>query len=326
MDPNKKNPLELEENFFETEEISKEDEFRSEFEAPYVNRNVSMADEEEDDDDDKGYADDKGEPGAEFKFDESLADEEAKELAELNAKLGTNFEDLNELKKSFKSSDKKEVLGKIDQSRQLVNYFEAVLQYDPERLIREDKIMLAEQKGINIQGEDFIDELEMEIEKLRDTGMMSYVADSIKNNVRIVLEKNKKIVDDFDNSEKTTQEQEQRQFKDKIQESINGIFKQGTFLGIKPSKEDLLSVYKDVSNNKHINHLKANPSDAVEFALYLKYKGEIQKRLGKPDYKAGVRDTLGQIGMTGSQPGKAANVNSKSSDDGDLSYFEKLAK
>ena len=90
--------------------------------------------------------------------------------------------------------------------------------------------------------------------------------------------------------------------------------------------KEMVEIYKDVSKNKHIEHLKVNPKDAVEFALFKKYGEIIKKNLGKPNYEAGVKNALQELGMSSSQQGTNVTDRNKGSDADDLSFLKRFAK
>lgn len=328
------NNMELEDNFFEQDEIANEKSFMEEFESPVpFNQVMDITTDEpkggtegkttEDQEDDQGSVE-------AFKFDDTMAEEEKAELAELNAKLGTDFESMAKLKESLKTEDKKGEELQIEQERRYINYFRDLLdtkKYDDSALILEDKKITAINNNENLADEDVIERIKAEVALLEDSGMTSYAAKAIRDNLSMHLEKKEAVVNQYDSSKQLSAQQKEQKYKEDLQAGINEIFKQGKFFNIQPTKEDLLDIYKEVSKNKHIEHLKANPKDAVEFALFKRYRDVISKNLAKPDFNAGVKNTLKEFGMSSSeQTGKSANDISKGGNEEELSFLQKFAK
>lgn len=321
--------MELDDNFFEAGERAEEEAFQQEFESNFGQaRPHDFLGTGDDDDKGKGGDDDPGK--TDFKFDDALAEEEARELAELNAKLGTNFKDRNELNEALRKEETKDKTSEIQNEKEYINYFKSLLdlnKYPDEVLIREDKKLAAVQNGLNIKDEEVLQQIEDDVQRLVDSGAATYAAQAIRNQLRTELEKKEKIVKDHEDSIELSAKQKQEKFKQDLQEGINEIYKQGKFLGIQPTKEDMLSVYKDISKNKHIEHLKANPKDAVEFALFKKYKDIIVKNLGKPSYEAGVKSALEELGMSSSQQtGTSGKDRASGSGEEELSFLQRFVK
>jgi len=329
--PDNINDMELEDNFFEQDEIANEKSFMDEFEPPVPFNQVMdiTTDEPKGGSEEQKKDEEEGTVEA-FKFDDTLAEEEKAELAELNAKLGTDFESMAKLKESLKTEDKKGEEAQIDQERRYINYFKDLLdvrKYNDSALIFEDKKITAINNNENLGDEDVIERIKAEVSLLEDSGMTSYAAKAIRDNLTMHLEKKEAVVNQYDSSRQLSSQQKELKYKEELQAGINEIFKQGKFLNIKPTREDLLDIYKDVSKNKHIEHLKANPKDAVEYALFKRYKDVILKSLEKPDFNAGVKNTLKEFGMSSSeQTGKPANDISKGGNEEELSFLQKFAK
>lgn len=331
MDPNL--DMELEDNFFEQDEIANEKSFMDEFEAPIPFNQVMDITTDEPKGSPEGKAkeeeEDQGSVEA-FKFDDTLAEEEKKELAELNAKLGTDFESMAKLKESLKSEEKKGEESDIDLDRRYISFYNDLLnqeKYDDKALIFEDKKIDAIKKNENLADEDVIERIKAEVEIIVESGMTAYAARAIRDNLNMHLKEKLAKVNQYDSSRQLSAQQKEQKYKEDLQAGINEIFKEGKFFNIKPTREDLLEIYKEVSKNKHIEHLKANPKDAVEFALFKRYRDIISKNLAKPDFNAGVKNTLNEFGMSSSeQTGKPANDISKGGNEEELSFLQKFAK
>jgi len=326
-------PMQLEEGYFQQDEIADEKAFQDQFKEnvdippPGFNEQAETTETTEDIKfDNEGNAIETETTEDPFKFDETLAESEKAELLELNEKLGTNFEDLESLKNSIKKQDVAEESTTIEKDRDLISYLDDLIQYDDRKLVEEDLKISLQKEGKNIHDEEVADQIEAELEKLEDSGSLKFAARTVREGVNSLRSKKIADVEAFDNKQKETKEQSIAKLKTETQGAINEIFKSGNFMGIKPKKEDLLEAYASVTKNKHIDHLRANPSDAIEYALFKKYKGEILKKLGKPDYKTGVKNTLEQLGMEGSQQTSNQGSETQESNEGKQSYFEQFIK
>jgi len=315
-------------DFFENQKREEEDEFINSFdERTYEEANSPRMTDEVEEVVDPQDANDEEDPAEPFKFDDTLAEAEKAELAELNAKLGTNFEDLKELKEKIKQTDTKEQISEIEEDRDFVAYFQSVMKYDDKDIVMEDEKLKAQQLGKNIKDPRIMEEIEEKVERLEQNEMLDYAAQAVRNNVQNAIDKRQSKIDAFENSQKQTLEQKEAARKEQLQESINSIYKAGKFLNITPKKEDFVEIYRDLSKGKLIDHLNADPASAVEVALYLKYKNEISKNLGKPGFKAGVKSALETIGMTTTQQtGKGVTKNDRSDNQDELSYLDAFAK
>jgi hypothetical protein len=328
-------PMALPENHFEEQEISAEDNFQEKYSAPVFNtpgitegENADLNEEAEKFDSEGNLIVADADDGEPFKFDDAIAESEQKELEELNAKLGSDYKSLKDLKAAYKSEDSNVEVQEIAQDKTYIDYFKSVLdpkQYDDRRIVFEDKKMIAQDAGKDITDPSIIEEINAEVETLEGNGVLSYAAGTLRQTVKEALKQREAKVSAFEQKENDSKKLSDSERKESIQESINEVFKAGDFLGIKPTKEDMIDIYKDISNNKHIEHLKTHPKDAVEFALFKRYKSVMEKNLNKPNYKAGVKNTLEAIGLTGSeQTGKG--LNNQDSDEGDKSYFDQFVQ
>lgn len=321
-----KDPMELTDNHFEQDAIDSEESFIKELSGGNsFTEGITQQKEIEKSFEEKQEDEEIEKDG--FKFDDAIAQEEKAELDELNKKLGTDYKDLSDLKKAFKKEDSVNLDKEIEQDRNLIDYFRNVLdtrQYNDKRIVLEDKKLTYQQEGKDISDPEILEEIELEIETLESSGALSYAAKSIRDTVRRALEGKEAKVSQHDQSKELTQKEKETARTESIQNSINEIYKAGPFMGITPTKEDMIDIYKEVSKNKHIEHLNSNPKDAIEFALFKRYKPELVKSLGRPSYKDGVKNTLETIGLTGSKQTVRTGQQDQSGNEGDKSYFEKF--
>jgi len=319
--------MQLDEGHFQTEEDAANKEFLDTFkstDAPFTEgvAPATSTDGEPTPDSDDGNVED-------FKYDDALAQEDQQELDELNAKLGSDFKTLNELKATYKSTDDKGQEATIGKEKRYIGYFKDLLdenKYSQEQLIRENKRVSAINNDQDPNSQEVEDRIDEEIAVLRDNGTLEYAAQAIRTELRISLKEKEEVVNSFESGQQLTAKEKADAFKQDLQEGLNDIFKQGKFLGVKPTKDDMIGIYKDISKNKHIEHLKANPKDAVEFALFKKYRDVIMKNLSKPNFNAGVQNTLNELGMSSSESGKSGGDTSNNSDSDELSFLQRFAK
>lgn len=336
--------MELEENFFEKDAIQDEQIFKQQFEYEQPQGTPAGADDgdfkpvgpegfkqEGGQQPQVGEGDQGGQGGEalDFKFDDALAAEEQKELDELNARLNTNYKSRAELDAALKGAEQQEQTSEIDKDRKYVNYFTDLLnkeKFPDAALVKEDKIAEAIERGQNPKDPEVMALIDEQVEQLEQSGALEYAAKSIRQTLQGSLKDKQKKIADFETSQQEAQKQTAEKFKADLQESIGEIYKAGKFMGVQPTKEDMIDIYKDVSKNRHIEHLKVNPRDAVEFALFKKYREVISKNLGKPNYEAGVQATLKELGMSSDGQGTEAKDISRGSDQEDLSLLKRFAK
>jgi hypothetical protein len=327
--------MELDDNFFDQDTIADQKAFQSQFEDPTPPASQTIpegtkgpsgfvASEE--------YALEEEQKGAveDFKFDDVMAQEEQQELDELNAKMGTDFKSRNELNEALKQVDVADKSSEISEEKRYVNYFTELLdktKYPDDVLVREDKRIAAANANKNLNDQEVIDQIDYEVSQLTESGALSYAAQSIRDTLTRSRDEKANKIKAFEESKNLSAKEQADKQKRELQEGINDIFKEGSFLGVKPTKQDMLDVYKDISKNKHLEHLKAHPKDAVEFALFKKFRETIKKNLGKPNYETGVKNTLDELGMSNSsQTGTPGNDIANDSDAGDLTFLQRFAK
>lgn len=324
-------PTYLPEGFFDQEDISQEAEFAKKYNIPNLGQHTKIDPDdvtetrtpEEIKVDAEKAALEEAKP---FQFDESLEASEKEELTELNARLGSNYESLADLKAALNKTDSSDQLKGITEDKRYIEYYKDVLKYPSEKLVRDDAILKAQQKGEKTDTVEFKDSLDLQIEKMTDGAFLEYAADSLRNTIKAELLKLEGNITTFNTSQKETTEQANASRKEKLQEGINSFYKLETFMGVKVKKEELLGIYSDISKNKHINHLKANPIDAVKFAFFLKHEKVISELMNKPGYQAGVQKALNEMGMQTSETSTKTISNDKGGTEEELSSMERFIK
>lgn len=317
--------MELKEGFFEREEMELENEFKDQFDDP-IPLGTGLIDDPEPDPDVDPDVDPEELKLEDFNFDDSIKQEEEKELAELNAKFGSDFKSMNEFKSAIKETEQAEVNTEIQKDAEWIAYSETALNtYDDKKLVLEDLQMKALRSGKDLKNPEVEDEIKSKIEHLEETGFLSYAADNVKEILKLDLKERKSRIQEFEKQKTKTVEQQMSERKTKVQDSIAEIFKAGTFMGIKPTKEDLIGVYKDVIKNKHISHLENNPEDAIKFALFKKYYPQIEEVLKQPSFNDGVKSTLERTGLKGTSQ-TVKTPKQTGSDPDKLSYLESFIK
>lgn len=320
-------PMALAENHFEKQEVDAEEAFLEQYQTPVApSQGISEQREEEDLNEDPNE-DQNEDPVEPLKFDDAIANSEKEELEELNAKLGTNYTDLKDLKNALKKDDHVEQNNEIEQERVFINYFKEVLNpkiYNDRRVVFEDKKMALQQEGKDITDPEIIEEINADIDGMEENKVLSYAANSIRGTVRQALAQKEAKVNEFDAQKQATQQQTETQRKEGIQDAINDIYSAGNFMGVKPTKEDMIDVYKEVNKNKDLQHVSSNPKEVVEFVLFKKYRNILDKNLNKGSYKDGVKNTLEKIGLSGSQQTVKQSQETQGNSEEEKSYFEKF--
>ena len=232
-----------------------------------------------------------------FKFDETLEADEKAELAELNLKLNTNFKSRAELDAAMKKSDNAGQVSEVDDARRHVTYFDKMMKYDDNKLVYEDKVLTAEFNKQDINDPDVLAVIKAEVVALEEGQMIGYAAQSVRGKIQGIINTKSKIVTDYDTAQLALTTKTATQIKEGLQNAVNELNQQGTFMGITLNDNMLMDVYKDVSKNNHIAHLKANPIDAIKFGIFKKYEKEISTLLDKPNFKDGVQAALKEIGL-----------------------------
>lgn len=308
MDTENRTPsgTELPEDFFSKDERTDEEQFMSRFESPVpFDQQVSFSESQK-----KEYADpDKDVEGTDdnledFKFDASLAEEEQKELDEFNAKFNTNFAKYDDLKQALKSQDRKEERPQVEQDVMYVNYVADLLNpslTSERKLLESYEILEAIDEGVDIASASFKERLQDELDAHESNETLGAFAKMARRALAKKIEEKKIIINSFEQKKQLSEQEKTDLYNNKLQQSINDIYKNGKFLAIQPTKDDLLDIYKSVRKQEHIEHMKNNPADAVEFALFKKYKGVISKILERPGYNDGIKKALEEIGMSSSK-------------------------
>lgn len=337
MDPNEnQDPNALPENFFEQQDIDQEEAFMKQFESPSIDSMPGMSSPSLEDgfSDGADDADDDADDGADdasevLEFDDTLQDDEKAELQELNEKLGTNFESLSELKKAYKKEDIVDRESEIQKDISDINYLNSLLdtnKYDNRKIVFEDKRLEYMQNKKDVTDPAVIEEINMEVDGMEESGALGYAAQVIRQNIKNALSAKQQKVDAYNNEKQASLEQTESEFKEGVQETINEVFKTGTYMGVAVTKEDMLDVYKTINKNKQLRNSFSSPREVVEFTLFQKYKDVLSKNLGQKSYKDGVKDTLEDIGLKGSKQTVNRSKNDQDDDNEKLSFLEAFAK
>ena len=248
-------------------------------------------------------------------LDENLTAEEKKEIEDLNRKFGTDFKDIDEFKALLKKDENKEVVNQIEKDRSLMNYFEEILtQWSDSDIVYKDKVLIAEQKGIDIKDPDNIEVIKEEIADLEASNQLSYAARAIKAEIREKNNELKQKVNTYDNTQSQTKEQREQQEKEALGNAVSEFFKQPNFYGAKLEKKTFIDAYRKVSKGELIKHIKEDPKLAVELQLFIDARETLAKLNGSATYSDGIKDTFDAIkGQNPKDTSKGGNTIRRSS-------------
>lgn len=221
-------------------------------------------------------------------FEQSLKDSKDKELKELNERLGTDFKDVNELNKLLKKDENAETNLEHEKDVNDLNFLNDVLKYDDKTLLTEEKIGIARQKGLDVTSEEVLDEINQEIDELFDKGVSKYAADTIRANIYRTTEKLQEKVDKYIKDKELSEKEIRDKRNNEYMTSLQNIYKQKDFYGLKLSKKHIVDAYGKVKNNDIIKKINSNPSLAVELQLILDNKELIAKKAGGKTYSDGI--------------------------------------
>lgn len=246
-----------------------------------------------------------------FKFDETLEEAEKNELKELNERLNTKFETLDELKTALGTSK-----PAVNPDEQLFNQNEAIIS-DLTRYIGMSSRDLmssklyadAQANNKDINNPEVIEEINLDLERWLDNDTLDLRANALKAELNVTLKEKKAFNDNYQNTVKKNKEEQIVQKKQLLADVVSKAFKNSNnqFYGTKVEKQDFIDAYQVISNKKLSNHIENNPDVALEVALFLKNRVAIAKRAGGPTYSDGLKDTFAEL--AGKRPLKNQNTN-----------------
>jgi hypothetical protein len=332
----RKDPMELEEGFFDQQDMATEDEFKNNFTSMFTQDPPAAAQEIPAGSppgvnlDEEGNPITEGQGEEDLDFDASLEAAEKEEIEKFNKILNTDFKSINELKEHFKKEEPGNTQEiEFERDQKTLDYHNKVLNYNDEDIIRHDIYMdmLDHPEMKNWDQETMINHINSQVESMKEVGQLRYNAKNVRYSIEAKRDKLNAKVQEHERVKNMSIQERENERKSKIQEKVSEIYKEKKFLGITPSKADLLEAYNTVTQNKHLDKLKDRPDVAVEFELYLKHRDTILKNLGKPNFNAGVKSTLNKLGLSdSSQTGEYVQGKNTNQDDGDLTFSELFVK
>jgi len=287
----------INDDFFAKEDQALEDEFQNAF--------VNGQEAEQQAQSQQAQADPKkNEEGAndgdeEFKFDESLAEAEAKELEEINSRFNTDYKTLKEFNDTVQKKDTSvsEEERTYQDNTQVIEDLNSYIAMDSKTLMREKLLVTAQQNGKDVKSPEVIEEVELSLEKWEDNDTLDLRADSLKAELRGQIKEKTLYNQNYQEKKNSLQQQKEEERKKSVNQAVTTAFKEhkDEFFGVKTTKQDYVDALKNINNNKLINHIKNNPRDAVDLELFLKYRNVISKKTGGPTYSDGVKDTYNEL-------------------------------
>lgn len=209
-----------------------------------------------------------------------------KELNALNAKLGTDFKTLEELKAGFNKKEEDTEFEKEEQEYQVLSnkivLFDKYIGMDNEELVRNQLYSSAQKEKKDINDPDVQDEIEEKLQGLADLDQVDSMAETLRSNLQSQKDKTKSAVDVIENKRLEKSNLESKKNTETLQNEFSKIFKEKSFYGVTVSKEDIFEVYEDIRSNKFFDSINNNQEMIVKFAMFAKYEKEISKIANSP--------------------------------------------
>ena len=175
-------------------------------------------------------------------------------------------------------------------------------------------------KELTMQGQMEDYEINENLDKLEDSGMLKYQANALRGSVRSAIRHEQ-------DKEKNVQSQEQQERTTKIEESRNnlkGFLKESTmFFGGKVSETERMNVYKDICNGKLETLLYKNPETTSKVMWMLRNPDKLEKVLYGRGLEAGKAQVLNNITTPDLGRRNKANYKIKDNSEFDAQQFMK---
>ena len=281
---NEYDPLNTEENLFKTLADGSNDEYEDD---DAIEEEKSF-DEWEDDDNDNENEDDENvlfntneEDDDENEDDEDDSDLTEKDLEIFNKKLGTDFKNVDELKKSFNAKDEESESQKEEAEYKILSnkivLFDKYIGMSNEDLIRNQMLSEASAAKKDIEDQEVIDEIEEKIEALKDLDTLDGYAETLRSNLQTQKDKTQTSIEKIENKKIESENAIARKNNDDLQNALADVYNQKEFMGVTVTREDLLDVYENIRTNKFFESVNGNQEMIAKLALFVKYEKEISK-------------------------------------------------
>jgi len=248
-----------------------------------------------------------------FGSDEEEEEEEELDfdLEMLNKKFNTNFKTSEEFK-NFLENKKDETENEIEKEEKELNTYQSNIEYfsemrmlDHESLIRENLKNLAVGNGKDLNDQDVLDEIDEEIEDMKEARTLAVNAQSLRQMIDQKIDGFKEKKSSIETKREQRKAQEQKQKDKKLQEAYADIFSEEHFFGIKPEPEEIKSAYEKSRNSEFLTSLESDTKLKAKVALFLELEDKISKRANAPDFNDGISSVMEEILPEKSARGKS---------------------
>ena len=226
------------------------------------------------------------------------------DLIALNKKFGTDFKTEEDLKNHLKKTDEEEKVDEeklsYEKEKNVVPLYESWLAWDDEKLVKETLFSQAAQENRDITDPEVIEEIDAQIESLKDSNLLKNQAGAIRLNVANALQKSEAIIRKYENAQALSIEEEKKANNEKLQNALVSLTKDG-FLGFQVDKKELVEVYKQIKSKEWFDKINSSQEGIARLALIDRYFDKIVEKLGKPTQSDGIAKTMEELGLTGSR-------------------------
>ena len=289
--------LDTEGNLFETIHDNIEDEDDDDLLGDEMKSFEDYEAEEEDEAEDEDEEEEE-DPLFENEEEEEESEEEA-DIEDFNKKLGTNFKTIDELKESLKKTDEISEKEKEDAEYRTLNnkviLYDKYIGMDNEELIRNQLLTQARQEKKDIEDKDVLDDIEEQIQGLKDLRQLDSMAETLRSNLQNQKEKVVQSIEKIDSKREKTEQEIARKNRDNLQTVLADIFDKKEFFGVTVTKEDIQDVYKDITTNKFFDSVNGNQEVIAQLALFLKYREQISTITNKPTHSDKLKDEFNTL-------------------------------
>lgn len=300
-------PLDTEANLFETlANGSEEDE---EDDEDFIEEEKSFNEFEDDDEDDK---DDDNEDDDEGLFDSDQEEDDdddddsdltEKDLEVFNKKLGTDFKNVDELKKSFNKNDEESESQKEETEYNVlsnrITLYDKYIGMSNETLVKNQLLSQASAADKDINSPEVLEEIEEKIEGLKDLEQLDSYAETLRSNLQTQKDKTAVSIEKIESKRIASENAIARKNNDDLQNALADVYNKQEFLGVVVTKEDILDVYNSIKTNKFFESVNGNQEMIAKLALFVKYEKEISKVTNQPTHSDKTKDAFDFLSKNG---------------------------
>ena len=215
--------------------------------------------------------------------------EEAKPEAAKEVPEGLDWKKVSE-ELGVEANSKEELLGQLNKETQEAEYNNSVIDQLQDFLKLSDRDLL--QKELKMQGQMEDYEIEENLDKLEDSGMLKYQANSLRGSVRSAIKQEQQKEKNIRSEEKQTK---QKRITDS-RNNLKGFLKDNNmFFGGKVSETERMSIYKDICSGKLESLLYKNPETTSKVMWMLRNPNKLEKVLYGRGLEAGKAQVLDNI-------------------------------